>query len=176
MGIPTLISTTTASSTTNVIISSGITTDYDEYMFVFTDLAGATGHAFQMDFTKTTGEGWSYYDKTWTYFAASHTEADVTNLYYSTSQDGAQLDSPVYLSSGQLGDADASMSGILHLFNPRGTTYVKHFYSRCTWMGEGPGLQDNSSAGYINTTDYVSAVKILSGANFSGVIQMYGIA
>ena len=42
MGIPTLISTSTASNAASVAITSGIDSTYDEYMFVMTDVGPAT--------------------------------------------------------------------------------------------------------------------------------------
>ena len=42
MGIPTLISTSTASDASSIAITSGIDSTYDEYMFVMTDIGPAS--------------------------------------------------------------------------------------------------------------------------------------
>ena len=42
MGIPTLIATLTASNSSSVADTSSMTSTYDEYMFVCTDIAPAT--------------------------------------------------------------------------------------------------------------------------------------
>ena len=45
MGIPTLLSTNTASTDASVSITSNITSTYDEYMFVCTDINPGTDSA-----------------------------------------------------------------------------------------------------------------------------------
>ena len=87
MGIPTLISTHTASNAATVSITSGIDSTYDEYMFVFTDINPATDSA-----TFKFQAGSSYNETiTSTSFYAEHNEADsVTGLAYDTGFDQAQ--------------------------------------------------------------------------------------
>ena len=73
--------------------------------------------------------------------------------------------------------ADESGAGVMHLFNPASTTYVKHFYSRFNTYRADDESQDSFPAGYFNTTSAIDAVKFtMSSGNFDGVIQMYGIS
>ena len=180
MGIPTLISTATASNASSVDITSGIDSTYDEYMFVFTDIGPATdttSFGFQCNATDSTS-----YDETMTTttFKAYQDEGgSATALGYDAGTDQAQGTSAQSLANGIGAGADESMSGILHLFNPASTTYVKHFYARCNFYhGSGDGYTaDVYSAGYINTTTAIDDIKFyMSSGNFDGVIQLFGIA
>ena len=49
---------------------------------------------------------------------------------YVTSRDLAQSSSFQVICWGTGNASDESCAGVLHLFNPASTTYVKHFYSR----------------------------------------------
>ena len=178
MGIPTLISTHTASNSSSIDITSGIDSTYDEYMFVFTDINPATdtsGFAFQVN--ASGGSGFNE-TMTTTLFNTAHYEDDsLTSLLYRTASDQAQGTAyqplAVYMGSG----ADESAAGILHLFNPSSTTYVKHFYARVQNYHAENGSRENYTAGYINTTSAIDEISFAqSSGNFDGVIQMYGIS
>ena len=179
MGIPTLISTATASNSANVQITSGIDSTYDEYMFVFTDVNPATTGSFAFQVNAAGQSGFNE-TVTTTRFNASHKEDDSeTELSYDTSSDQAQGTAGIRLCNVASG-SDESCAGILHLFNPASTTYVKHFYSRMSAYGDtDPDRynQDALVAGYINTTSAIDEITFLMiVGNFDGVIQMYGIA
>ena len=186
MGIPTLITTNThavGSSTTTSTFTSGIDSTYDEYMFVFTDINPDTNNAifrFQVNVA-----GQSGYNEviTSTFFQTGMSEAGtLTTVSYDTGGDQAQGSADQYLSGGIANDADASAAGILHLFSPSDTTYVKHFYSRSNTYnisigGSGNATYDVYVAGYINVTGAVDEVQFdTNNGDFSGVIQMYGIS
>ena len=182
MGIPTLISTSTASDSSSVAITSGIDSTYDEYMFVFTDIGPATEDAiFQW---QSSIDGGSNYNVTVTstFFRAYHAEdGAAAAVAYETGSDLAQQTTYQGITEavGMSNAADASLAGVLHLFSPASTTYVKHWYCRANMMV----LTDNTysvdafSAGYFNDTNDIDAVSFkMSSGNFDGVIQMYGIA
>ena len=178
MGIPTLISTATASNATIVDITSGIDSTYDEYMFVFTDVGPATDQA---DFTfQVNAAGASGFNEnmTTTYFYAIHNEGDdSTSLAYAASLD--QADGTAYqpLASYLGNGADESLAGILHLFSPASTTYVKHFYSRRNYYTAHDYTVNAFTAGYIDTTTAIDEISFkMSSGNFDGVIQLFGIA
>ena len=81
---------------------------------------------------------------------------------------------------GDLGiNADDSLSGHLHLFEPSNTTFVKHFISTTVSVNNeaAPYINNDFIAGYGNTTSAVNALdfKMLSGNIDSGVIKLYGI-
>ena len=181
MGIPTLISTATASDAASVDITSGIDSTYDEYMFVFTDIHADSDDVF-FQFNGSIDGGSNYnVTKTTSYFRAGLAEADDWyGLGYVTNNDIAQGTGYQHLSEalgGGAGNADEICAGVLHLFTPSNTTYVKHFYSRNSGTSPSPGEGDVFVAGYFNDTNDIDAVSFkMSSGNFDGVIQLFGIA
>tara|TARA_Y100000310_G_scaffold93255_1_gene90799 strand:+ start:21 stop:560 length:540 start_codon:yes stop_codon:yes gene_type:complete len=179
MGIPTLIATLTASSSATLADTSSMTSAYDEYMFVFTDLHPETD---EVDFGfQVNADGESGYNETITstFFHSTHDEADsATELAYDTGMDQAQGTAYSWMSYNTGNDADQAAAGILHIFNPSNTTYVKHFYSRFQNVHAGDYSVDTFAAGYINTTSAITDIsfKFESGNIDAGVIQIYGIA
>ena len=179
MGIPTLISTSTASNASEVTISSGIDSTYDEYMFVFTDLGPATDNV-KLQF-QVNGAGESGFNETITstWFEATHDEAaGSAEVAYGPSYDQAQGSAFQQIGVGIGADADQNFNGILHLFSPSNTTYVKHFYARASYDWHTSGAKSPFVAGYINTTTAIDEIsfKFASGNIDAAVIQMYGIA
>ena len=180
MGIPTLISTSTASGASSVDITSGIDSTYDEYMFVLTDINPATA---QNNFTfQVNANGQSGFNETITstaFGAYQREDGEYPTLSYQAGQDQAHGTGYQQI-MGNLGtDTDESGACILHLFHPSNTTYVKHFYSRAAWCNDDdPNYAwQMYVAGYINTTTAIDEISFKhSSGNFDGVIQMYGIA
>jgi len=179
MGIPTLISTCTSSGAALCAFTSGIDSTYDEYMFVITDLNPESGGSNILWQASTDG-GSSYgVTATTTAFKANHKEDDSSaSLTYDTGQDQAQSTGNINIVWGAGIGSDESASGIVHLFSPSSTTYVKHFYSRWNSYEQNDMSHQPFVAGYFNTTSAIDAVKFVvdSAGNFDGVIQMYGIA
>ena len=179
MGIPTLISTHTASGASSVDITSGIDSTYDEYMFVFTDISSSgDGYNFQFQVNAASASGFNE-TITSTFFEALHDEDDSSaSLGYVTACDQAQGTAYQVISQSTGSGADECMAGILHLFSPASTTYVKHFYARTQNYTYTDVQKDSFTAGYINTTAAIDEISfaIQSAATFSGTIQMYGIA
>ena len=178
MGIPTLISTSTASGASSVDITSGIDSTYDEYMFVLTDINPATA---QNNFTfQVNANGQSGFNETITstaFGAYQREDGEYPTLSYQAGQDQAQGTGYQQI-MGNLGtDTDESGACILHLFRPSNTTYVKHFYSR---MGEYISVDrtsDNFAAGYFNTTAAIDDIQFkMSSGNMDAVIKMYGVS
>jgi len=186
MGIPTLIKTLTASGSATLSFVDGtsdVTFDstYDEYMFVFTDIGPATDNVsftWQVNATDDAGGGYDTSLITSTYFRAKHGEdGSGDDLSYQAGNDLAQSASFQKLMHGIGNAADESCAGILHLFSPSSTTYVKHFYSRFSAYGGSNEAIDTFAAGYINDTTAIDEIQFkMSSGNFDGVIQMYGIA
>ena len=190
MGIPTLIKTQTASDSASLAFVDGtsdvvLDSTYDEYMFVFTDINPATEY-YDFEFQCSIDSGSNYnIAVTSTSIEVHHWENDQSAaMDYSTSGDQAQGTAYQKMSNRIGAGSDESGAGILHLFSPASTTYVKHFYSRwVTYFGhatEGDGegrVDDDFTAGYFNTTSAIDAISFkMSSGNFDGVIQMYGIA
>ena len=186
MGIPTLIKTLTASDSASLAFVDGaasVTLDstYDEYMFVFTDIGPATDGAefqFQVNATDDAGGGYDTSLITSTTFYAGQSEAASSALSYHASFDQAQAAGFQTIAKDCGNGADESSAGIMHLFSPASTTYIKHFYSRfANYDGIENGIQDWFTAGYINDTTAIDEIQFkMSAGNFDGVIQMYGIA
>ena len=183
MGIPTLIKIQTASNSASLDFIHGtsdvvLDSTYDEYMFVFTDINPATDSAeFLFD---TSTDGGSNYDLaiTSSAFAASHAEDNsAASLSYETGYDLAQATDGQQLANSLGNGADESAAGILHLFSPSSTTYVKHFYARMSYYHKSDYNYDLFTAGYMNQTVDIDTIKFyMDSGNFDGVIQMYGIA
>jgi hypothetical protein len=175
----TLISEQTASSSANLSFTSGIDSTYDSYVFKFYDIHPATDGAF-FTFNLSSDSGSNYnVTKTTTLFQAYHNEADsATALTYRVDDDLAQSTSFQYLSADMDNDNDSCLVGILHLFNPSSTTFVKHFLANTNLVFNSAMSVEEFIAGYGNTTSAVNAVqfKMDSGNIDSGVIKLYGIS
>ena len=177
MGIPTLISTNTVDQASALNITSGITSSYDEYMFVLVDIT-ITADSYGFEFNGSIDGGSNYnVSKTTTHFYASHNENDAeTQFGYSTSWDVTGTGNHI-LTSQQGDGADESASGIIHLFSPANTTYVKHFTGRIQVANYTPRSNDHFRAGYFNTTSAINAVTFVPASEtLSGTIQLYGIS
>jgi len=173
-----LLSTTTASSSATIDITSDIDSTYKEYQFHFTDIHPATDN---VDFMVLFRDGSSAFDATVTSssFDAYHNEADDgSGLAYNTGMDLAQATSGQKLIEDQGNDNDQCGSGILHLFNPSSTTFVKHFIARTRNTHHGNYTADEFVAGYCNVTAAIDGVqfKFSSGNIDSGTIKMYGVS
>ena len=174
-----LLSTTTASSSANVDITSDIDSTYKEYQVHFFDVHPESGSrlAFQVD----TGTNTNYNQTiTSTAFVTRHTEDDSTaDLGYNTGDDLAQSTSFQRLSCGGTveTDADASATGILHLFDPSNTTFVKHFMATMQIYNNDQASHNSYVAGYINTTTAITRIrfKYESGDIDSGTFKLYGV-
>ena len=183
MGIPTLITALTATNDTSLSFVDGassvvLDSTYDEYMFVFTDIGPATDNVY-FTFQGSIDAGSNYnVTMTTTMFRSGHMESGAeTDFSYDTGSDTAQGTGFQRLSVDSDNAADGSGAGILHLFSPSNTTYVKHFYSRYHHMTGTPSAYTNFVAGYFNDTNDVDAVQFkMSSGNFDGVIQLYGIS
>ena len=173
-----LISTVTASSSATVEFTSGIDSTYKEYQVHCINCHPATNDV-NLLFNGSADSGSNYnVTKTTTFFAARHREGDsATNLEYVTNRDLAQSTSGHKLNYdiGNLNDED--VCGILHLFDPSSTTFVKHFVSRFIGNGQAEDCQDSYTAGYFNTTSAINAVQFsMSSGNIdSGTFKLYGV-
>ena len=185
--ISTLIKTVTASNAASIDFVDG-TSDvvldgtYDHYMFVMTAINPAddeVGFGFQVNATDDAGGGFDTSQMTTAIFAAYSPEGGTTpSLHYDDQShdqaNGTGFHNMTYYAGN---DADAAVSGILHLFNPASTTYVKHFLCRVSGNYSGQAALDVQSAGYINDTTAIDEISFkMTAGNMDGVIDMYGIA
>ena len=175
---PKLILSQTASNSASIAFTSGIDNTYDKYMFVFADInpaTDATDFTFQVNAASESGYNESI---TSTTFRCRHDQADAWGeLSYEGSKDQANGTAYQILFSGLGNASDENCGGILYLFSPSSTTYVKQWYSRIQGKSDYPDTREWDMAGYINTTSAITeaSFKMASG-NFDGKIKMYGVA
>ena len=176
VGAMTLLSTQTASSDNTITFTSGIDSTYKEYIFKFIDVHPASASHFEFNGSIDGGSNYNV-TKTTTAVQATLYENDTNaSLGYIASQDLAQSTSDQQLARNMGNDNDSCVAGYLHLYDPSNTTFVKHFVARCNVHST--YTSDNITAGYLNTTSAVDAVKfeMASGAIDSGTIKMYGVS
>ena len=181
MGIPTLITTNTISSSTTTSSFTGIDDTYDEYMVLYYNLNAAGATQQEVVFNGSIDNGSNYnVTKTGTYFSAVHSEDDTTiaELSYKTAKDIAQGTGFMHLTKELEGASDDGDCGILHLFSPASTTYVTHFYARTSSHSTSNAINDAFIAGYFNSTDNIDAIqfKLASGNMDTAVFKLFGIS
>jgi len=172
----TFISSQTASGSASLSFTSGIDSTYNEYMFVCTNI-NPDSDSYEFTFNGSTDTGSNYnVTKTTTYFSAHHQEDDGdAGLNYRAGDDIASGTGFQILTASIGGGADESASGIVYLFTPSSTTYVKQFYTRFSTNRSTDELWDTYIGGYFNTTSAVDAIQFkLTSGNFDGTIAMYG--
>ena len=173
-----LLSTQTASASASIEFTSGIDSTYDNYVFKFINIHPQTDNVtFQMNFSTDNGSNYNV-TKTTTYWRAYHDESDTgANIDYQVAQDLAQStsDQPIAQQCGN--DNDQNTSGMLHLYNPSSTTYVKHFLAKSNHTTENNYNLNIFVAGYANTTSAINAIifRMSSGNIDDGIIKMYGV-
>jgi len=186
LGSMTFIKKLTASSSSTLSFvdgSDGVTLDnsYKEYVFTFKDIHPSA--LANLEFNATT-DGSNYnVVKTSTAFYVEHEEDGGSGQMGYSGIDEAQATGFQQLTTGSYPstDNDASIVGILNVFNPSNTTFVKHFISRTTFYGENNTDRSSNSghvAGYFNTTSALTGFqfKMRSGNLDAGDICLYGIA
>jgi len=170
-----LLSTQTASSHASVEFTSGITSTYGEYIFKFYNCnPEVDDRYFLVEFSDDGGSSFAE-TKTSTYFAAQHAEADgAEELSFNDANDLAQSTDPQRIVHGTGGGSDEGCAGEMHLFNPAGTTYVKHYLIETT--RNAAMARHAFIGGYCNTTSAINGVRFtFSEGDFDGKIKMYGV-
>ena len=173
----TLLATETASSSSTISFTSGIDSTYKEYQIHFMDVhPSGDGAELQVNFR----DGSTAYDasKTSTFFMAQHSEADATSSGYEDGFDLANGTGFQYLNRNTGNDNDQATSGILTLYDPSNTTFVKHFISRTNTIMSTDKQEDAYVAGYCNTTSAIDGVqfKFASGNIDAGTFKLYGVS
>ena len=185
-GSMTFIKKLTASSSATLSFEDGsasvvLDDTYKEYMFTFNNIHPQTDSE-EFTFQGNAAGGSGYNETiTSTTFAAQHGESDSpTELSYDGTADQAQGTGFQQLSAhNDVGgaEADESLSGYLHLFNPSSTTFVKHFIAVTQYSGWESRSVNSYTAGYFNTTSAIDEIqfKMSSGNIDAGDICLYGI-
>ena len=175
----TLISTHTASASATIDITSGIDSTYDSYEFHFVNMHPATDDVqFQFQVNAAGQSGFNE-TMTTTLFRAYNREGTPDyGLGYVSSADQAQGTAYQPLTNKGGADADQSASGILTLYDPSSTTYVKHFTATTQFSYEAEYSMVFYAAGYINVTAAIDEIsfKMSSGNIDAGTIKMFGVS
>lgn len=175
----TFISSQTASSSSSLSFTSGIDSTYDVYEFHYVNCHPGTDSVWLTFQVNAAGASGFNETMTTSYFRAYNREDDAgTSLEYQTSSDQAQGTSYQRLTTNAGNDNDQSVSGVLTLYAPSSTTYVKHFVSRSNSAWQGDGSFETYVGGYVNTTSAIDEIdfKFTSGNIDAGEIRMYGVA
>ena len=174
-----LLETLTADdSGTTLTFASNIDSTYKEYIFKFYSMhCAANDGYFQVNFR----DGSTAYDatKTTTFFRAYHTEdGSGSGLEYRTANDLAQGTGAATLNIGAGNENDECTSGILHLFDPSSTTFVKHFMCDSNLYEGGNNSHRALVAGYANVTAAIDGVQFSfsSGNIDAGTFKLYGVS
>jgi len=172
-----LLSTQTASASASISFTSGLTSAYKEYFFIFNNIhpASQSNFTFQVNASGQTGFNETM---TTTAFRAQHTESDSTaSLDYKTNIDQAQGTSYQVIAEQINTGNDESCSGTLHLYNPSDTTFVKHFITNLSAYMDSTTAHNYFTAGYINSTSAITEIdfKMSTGNIDDGTIQMFGV-
>jgi hypothetical protein len=175
----TFISSQTASASASISFTSGLNSTYKAYKFVFSNMHPASDGVFwNVNFSSDSGSNYNV-TKTSTFIRSFHDEADTdTVLQYYGDGDLAQGTGVQRVTGAGIGnDNDQSVSGVLHLFNPSSTTYVKHFIIDSNSYANSDYSTRSLVAGYCNTTSAVNAIQFTfaTGNIDAGTIYLYGI-
>jgi hypothetical protein len=172
-----LLSSQTASNSASISFTTGIDSTYKEYQFWFIDIhVRSTNTNFGFNLSTDGGSNYNV-TKTSTAFRSLQRENGTDGLLlYKSDKDLAQSTDFQYIITGLLTTADENGAGMLQLFNPASTTYVKHFISNTQYVTSGDYSELNFTAGYGNTTSAINAIQFkMDTGNFDGTILMYGI-
>lgn len=173
-----LISTQTASGQSSIEFTTGIDSTYDEYWFVINNFhPTANVDGLFVNFSTDGGSNWNV-TKTTTTFVAQHGESNSPALLEYGNYDLAQSTADFRFSISIYSTNDNSMSGILKLYNPSSTTYVKHFVSNVNCLFANARSWNMFGAGYCNTTSAINGVIFRPNANAieDCTIQMFGVS
>ena len=183
VGAMKLIKTLTASSSATLSFVDGtsdvvLDSTYRTYIFKFINMHPATDNVdFSFQVNAAGGSGFNE-TMTTTCFDSDNSEASGGGgSAYRSGRDQANGTSYQQICDDVGNDNDQCCNGVLMLFNPSFTTFVKHFVSRFQGAHEGDYAQEWYHGGYVNTTSAIDEIsfKFSSGNIDAGTINMYGI-
>lgn len=170
------IQSQTASNSASISFTTGIDSTYKEYQFWFIDIHPRTD-IVNFTFQLSTNGGSTYATTiTSSTFNAIQDEAGTTTELAYNGYGLAQSTSFQSLTRDVGADADQNLGGLMSLFNPASTTYVKHFIANVNLANRADYTVNMYSAGYGNTTSAVNAIQFkMSSGNFDGTIALFGV-
>ena len=173
-----LLSTQTASSSATINFTSGIDSTYKEYQFHFINIHPGTDDA-DTYILASIDSGSNYNVAVTSSFIQSVAaeSGGSPSVSYLTSKDVALSTGGAAIEHSVGADNDQCLSGILHLFDPSSTTFVKHFTCTANELIASDQSYNLFCAGYFNTTTAITRVrfKMSSGNIDAGTIKMYGV-
>jgi len=184
----TLIKTLTASDVSELEFIDGtddvvMDNTYDVYEFHFMNIHPATDNvdfSFQVNSTNDPGGAYDTSLITSTHFTAYHHETNgTTNLLYDDETDLGNSSDEQVLGRYFGNEDDESGSGMLTLYDPSSTDYVKHFTARVQVSTRNQYFHDRHIAGYINDADYAIdeiRFQFSSGNIDTGTIKLFGVS
>jgi len=176
--------TTADTSEATVDITSGIDSTYPVYEFHFVNLHPATNNVnftFQVNAHDGTSQLTGFNETITSSAFRSYLKEDGTGgaIGYDSNSDQSQGNAyQRILSTGTGSDNDQCVSGVLTLYAPSSTVYVKHFASVGNGTDHGDWSVMMNAAGYINTTNAITQIsfKFDSGDIQAGTIKMFGVS
>ena len=135
--------------------------------------------AARLDFQGSTNGGSSYgVELSSTAYTAYQPESGNGTLTYASSRDQGSGTTFQELSSGIGTDNDQNAAGILYLYSPASTTYMKNWCSRTNTYEASNYSQEYFMSGFFNTASAINAIRFQmhTGNIDDGTIKMYGIA
>ena len=151
---------------------------YDEYVIMYVDMNPSTDNV-KFEFQCSTDGGSTYNIATTSNFFKSYSDETDTDsaLSYDTSGDQANQQGHQALTVNLGNGADESSCGILHLFTPSNTTYLKQYYARTSFHQYNNYCMQSFVGGYFNTTSAINGIQFqMSSGQMDGYIVMYGVS
>ena len=152
---------------------------YDSYIFKFYNVHPSVDNS-RLQFQGSTDGGSTYaLTITSTHMRAMHTIDGSTKTFgYNAGDDQAQGTSFQNFIFNNGTDADQAGCGELQLYDPADTSSVKHFICRAASNSYDDRARDDFTAGYLNTTSAVNAIKFQfqSGNIDTGTIKLFGVS
>ena len=182
-----LLGTQTASSSATLSFSGinshrsdVLRSSFDVLEFHMVNIHAATdAQSFGFQFNADGASGFNETITSTAFKAEQHEGDAASGMGYNGGEDQAQGTAYQRLTYNQQIDNDEAYSGVLTLYAPSSTTYVKHFVANGNYVHHsGHYSQNLFAAGYVNTTSALDEIsfKMESGNIDAGVIKMYGIA
>jgi len=174
-----LLSTQTASSSATIDFTSDIDSTYKEYQVHFTDVHPATDSTkFTCQFD--TGTNTNYNQTiTSTFIRAAQDESGTTDGPALKSAETQSQGTAFQTLTGTIGNGnDESCAGILKVFEPSSSTFIKHFLGRAHGYTHNNYAINEFTNGYINTTTAITRIrfKFASGNIDAGTFKLYGVS
>jgi len=176
-----LISSTTLSNTASLTISSGIDSTYDIYEFHFISIHSENDNGMFSFQVNNATDGADYNDSQImsSYFTGTRQESSVTaEMVWRTQGTFDNATTYIVISHNTGSTTNQNFSGIMRLYAPSSTTFVKQFEVETVADHTSGYALNTRSGGYINDTKAIDDIsfKFDNGNMMNGYIKMYGIA